>query len=273
MKTESTITLKDDLTFKHVFSEEKYLKDFINSFFEFMGISKKVVNVQAVPEYLIKSAYINGKLFFGDVVATLDDSTILSLEMYNQFDEEAFKKSLGYATRLFSNQLEKTEKHINASKVISINLMLGNYNYNNFDFVNDYGFINKKNYGVIKDEYLEMYLVRLDLLEELRYTDINKERFIRWIRLINAKGVDEMKKIAKGDRIMQETVEFVENFLNSEERLEKYDKMNVLLNQAEDKGRSLEKISTVKTMFKKGFSVEDIMKATELPKEEIEVLI
>lgn len=273
MKTESIITLKNDLAFKYVFSEEKYLKDFINSFFEFMGISKKVVNVQAVPEYLIKSAYINGKLFFGDVVATLDDSTILWLEMYNQFDEEAFKKSLGYATRLFSNQLEKTEKHITASKVISINLMHGNYNYNNFDFVNDYGFINKKNYGVIKDEYLEMYLVRLDLLEELRYTDINKEKFVRWIRLINAKGVDEMKKIAKGDRIMQETVEFVENFLNSEERLEKYDKINILLSQAEDKGRDEEKIATAKNMLDDGVEISMIMKYTNLPKEKIEALI
>lgn len=151
--------------------------------------------------------------------------------------------------------------------------MQGNYNYNNFDFVNDYGFINKKNYGVIKDEYLEMYLVRLDLLEELRYTDINKEKFVRWIRLINAKGVDEMKKIAKGDRIMQETVEFVENFLNSEERLEKYDKINILLSQAEDKGRDEEKIATAKNMLDDGVEISMIMKYTNLPKEKIEALI
>ena len=151
--------------------------------------------------------------------------------------------------------------------------MHGNYNYNNFDFVNDYGFINKKNYGVIKDEYLEMYLVRLDLLEELRYTDINKEKFVRWIRLINAKGVDEMKKIAKGDRIMQETVEFVENFLNSEERLEKYDKINILLSQAEDKGRDEEKITTAKNMLDDGVEISMIMKYTNLPKEKIEALI
>ena len=118
-----------------------------------------------------------------------------------------------------------------------------------------------------------MYLVRLDLLEELRYTDINKEKFVRWIRLINAKGVDEMKKIAKGDRIMQETVEFVENFLNSEERLEKYDKINILLSQAEDKGRDEEKIATAKNMLDDGVEISMIMKYTNLPKEKIEALI
>ena len=69
---------------------------------------------------------------------------MISLEMYNLFREEEYKKSLGYITRIFSNQLEERENHIEAKKVIGINLMEGNYHYNNFDFINDYGFINKK---------------------------------------------------------------------------------------------------------------------------------
>ena len=48
--------------------------------------------------------------------------------------------------------------------------MEGNYHYNNFDFINDYGFINKRSYGRIKDEYIEMYLIRLNLVSNIRYT-------------------------------------------------------------------------------------------------------
>ena len=187
---------------------------------------------------------------------------------------------MGYATRLFSNQLEKTEKHINASKVISINLMSGNYNYNNFDFINNYSFINKKNYGVIKDEYIELYLIRLDLLDEVRYTGTIKERFIRWIKLINAKDVSEMEKIAKGDEIMEETVAFVKSFLSSEERLEKYDKMNLLLHQAEkhgreegyDEGKKEKSIETAKSMLSKKYSIKEIIDITGLSQKEIEAL-
>ena len=285
MNTKSYFTLKNDFAFKQVFSEEKFLKDFLDSFFRFIKVNRHVVKVEAIPQALIKAAYIKGKLFFGDVVVTLDDHTIISLEMYNLFKEEEFKKSLGYITRLFSNQLEETDKHIEASKVIGINLIHGNYNYNNFDFVNDYAFINKKSYGTIKDEYLEMFLVRLDLIEEIRYTSRREERFIRWIRLIHAKDVLEMEKIAKGDKIMEETVAFVKKFLNNREILEKYDKMNTLLEQAEDAGvakgicqgielgEKNKQVAIAKNLLKMNMPIADIETATGLGEKEIKALI
>lgn len=101
--------------------------------------------------------------------------------------------------------------------------MKGNYNYNNFYLINEYGFINKLNYGSIKDECLEMYMVRLDLIREkvYNYSDI---RFIKWLKLINAKDMLEMKKISEGDEIMEQTLKFMDDFLNDEEIRNVYDK-------------------------------------------------
>ena len=145
--------------------------------------------------------------------------------------------------------------------------MEGNYHYNNFDFINDYGFINKRSYGRIKDEYIEMYLIRLDLVSDIRYTK-REERFIKWINLINARDTKEMEAISKGDEVMEETVKYVRRFLNNEDILEKYDKMNTLIDQAEYKGI----LKTARNLLKLNVPDKDISTATGLSKEEIEAL-
>ena len=76
--------------------------------------------------------------------------------------------------------LERGEKYREIHKTIGLNFMKGNYHYNNFYLVNNYGFVNKLNYGVIKDECLEMYLIRLDLVKEKVYNEEEK-RFIKWL--------------------------------------------------------------------------------------------
>ena len=48
----------------------------------------------------------------------------------------------------------------------------------------------------------------------------NEPRFEKWMRLFNAKDLAEMEHIAKGDKIMEELVEFVKNDLSHMETLE-----------------------------------------------------
>ena len=283
MQTKLTV-LREDLTFKMVFSEEKFITDLINSFLAFLRINRKVTLIDVTPQSLLKASMKKGKLFFGDVVAILDDGTLVSLEMYNLFREEEFKKSLGYITRKFSSQLEVGEKHLEAKKVMGISLMEGNFNLNNFRFINDYGFINKSNYGVIKNEYLELYLVRLDLIPEIKYTYRKEERFIKWMHLINARSIEEMAEISKGDEVMEATVQFVKNFLSDEEILETYDKMTILMDQAEEagekkglekgqkKGEKSERIVIARKMLQDNQEIEMIRKYTGLSKKEIEAL-
>ena len=87
--------------------------------------------------------------------------------------------------------------------------MKGNYNFNNFYLINDYGLV----------------MIRLDLVKEKVYND-NNERFIKWLKLINTESLEEMRKIAKGDEIMEQALEFMEEFLNDEEIRNVYDKIN-----------------------------------------------
>ena len=150
--------------------------------------------------------------------------------------------------------------------------MKGDENYNNFYLINEYGFINKLNQGSIKDECLEMYMVRLDLIREkvYNYSDI---RFIKWLKLINAKDMLEMKKISEGDEIMEQTLKFMDDFLNDEEIRNVYDKIRDVEYHAKKEGLAeghANMLNSAKKMLKDDLDIKTIMKYTGLPKEEIE---
>lgn len=126
--------------------------------------------------------------------------------------------------------------------------MKGNYNFNNFYLINDYGLV----------------MIRLDLVKKKVYND-NNERFIKWLKLINTESLEEMRKIAKGDEVMEQALEFMEEFLNDEEIRNVYDKINDVKYYAKKE----EKVETAKNMLKKGFSLQEISEITNLSIKEI----
>ena len=126
--------------------------------------------------------------------------------------------------------------------------MKGNYNFNNFYLINDYGLV----------------MIRLDLVKEKVYND-NNERFIKWLKLINTESLEEMRNIAKGDEVMEQALEFMEEFLNDEEIRNVYDKINDVKYYAKKE----EKVETAKNMLKKGFSLQEISEITNLSIKEI----
>ena len=271
--------LTDDICFKHLFKEEEFLSDFLNSFFDYIGVKKKVVGLKVTAESEMHGSKRNKKIFYGDILAYLDIDEIVSLEMYTYFREREFKKSLSYLARTFSDQLERGEDYLLAKKVISINLMEENYHLNNFQILNNYGFVNKFNYGRMKDEYLEMYLIRLDLVKEMVYNKI-ESRFEKWLKFIKAGSIEEMKEIAEGDGNMERALAFMERFVNDEEVRGIYDKINDVERDAKERGIAeglaeglVEGIKkTAKNLLRMDFKIEDIMEATGLSKEEIEAL-
>ncbi len=146
-----------------------------------------------------------------------------------------------------------------------------NYHLNNFQMLNNYGFVNKFNYGAMKDEYLEMYLIRLDLIKEIVYNK-KKKRLVRWLKLIKANSFEETRKIAGGDEIMERAIEFMERFVNDEEVCNIYDKINDAKLYAKEEGVKEGILETAKKMLSDGMNISTIMKYTNLTKHEIEAL-
>ena len=257
--------LTDDICFKYIFGKKRFLKDFLNSFYEFIGEHKKVVAVEVTTQKEMIGNTRKTKRFYGDILAYLDSDEIISIEIYNQFGKREYKKSLAYITRIYSEQFEEGDDYAEAKKVIGISLMEGNYHLNNFEMVNDYGFVNKIYYGKIEDEYLQMYLI------SIVYTK-DELRFIKWLRFIKASDIKEMEKIARGDKNMEQALKFMKRFVNDEKNLSIFDSIRDRERNARENGIFEEKRKTARNMLAKGFSVQDISEMTNLTIEEIEVL-
>ena len=276
MQTEVFYNLTNDILFKHVFSHKQLIISLLTAFFHSIGMPKNISEVEIYKDYPMYGKNVLDKVFFGDILVVLDTGEIVSVEMYNQFNKEEYMKSASYLSRLFGNQLKKGDTYINAKKVYSINFITGNYSNENKELVNNYGFVRKVENPNLENEFINMYLVRLDLVSKMVYNK-NEDDLIRWLKLMVAKNMEEMENIGKGDDAMEQSVAYVKEFLKEngttfQDKLiyEKNVSRNEGLAEGREKGEKQGILKTARNLLKMHFSVQDIAEATDLSKEEIE---
>ena len=91
MKTDTFVSLTYD-----VFSHPHVMIDLLNSFFDYIGVKKRVVGLKVTTEMEMHGTKRNKKIFYGDLMAYLDTDEIVSLEMYKTFHEREFIQSYKY---------------------------------------------------------------------------------------------------------------------------------------------------------------------------------
>ena len=274
MHTSTFKGLSDDLVFKHVFSKKEILVDFLNSYFEFFGENKHVVDVTISTDDPIKGNKRKHKVYFGDIIAYLNTGEKVSIELYQHFGEKEFKKSLAYISRKFANQLERGQDYKEAKKVTGINIILHNHYKGNKNLVSDYIFRDRYDYTNESYEYLEMVLLNLDKINNIVYSKDN--RYMRWLYMFKTTDRSKLREIAKGDEKMELAIKYMEDFLNDEEVQDVYDKITDIEDNARTEGviegARNNSIKTAKNLLKLGLSKKDISTATGLAIEEIESL-
>lgn len=274
-ETKEFIWLTNDLVFKHVFSNKKIIRDFYNSYLEYIKSDLKVKYIRVSKQKYIQNNNIKLHDYYLDIVIVLSDGKLVNIEMYNNFGETECMKSLAYASYIYSHQLRKREPYKRIKKVISFNIMNGNYKLSNNEIVNKYEFINVINHKKILDESIEMLLIRLDILKEIPYSK-NEERFIRWCRLVSAKTYEEAIKIAKGDELMMSTIEMVDSFINDPEVMSIFhdDSWKIVSaeQRGEEKGLKEGLLKTAKNMLSKNYTFNEISEITNLSISEIKNL-
>lgn len=269
--------LINDLTFKYVFSHDYILKDLINAFLEYINSNLKVDYINIIPNEIYP---INNKtkLFIGDIICTLNDSSIINVEMYsNNFTLSNYNKSLGYICRLFSNQLEASDKkYQNMKTVTGLVFMKGNFRRDNNELINAYGFHKLINHDPILDNKLEMYLVRLDKVANISYT-LNRKRFILWLKILNAQTIQELNELEGNDKIMFDVKEYVRKFAIENARTWE-DYIQEKTNEAEEigyeygmkqgvkQGVKKSKLKIAKAMLKNNIDLTTIINCTGLSK-------
>ena len=272
--------LTNDLAFKKVFSHEDILTDFFCSFLEYLNISDNIKFKSIISQKYLESSNKHSKAFFSDIVGVDSLGNIIFLEMYsNTFNLRYYNKSLSYLCRLFNNQIKPGDyKYEDMHKVIGINLINSPFT-DNKSIVNKYTFRNNITSKTELPSNLIIYNIRLDKVRNMVYNNTNK-RFIKWLKLINSKSIEEMEKYAKGDKIMENSIRVLKEWNEERDKdaVERYYGEKMLevkeegIEQGLEQGMAKEKKSIAKQMLKDSLPIKSISKYTGLSLKEINSL-
>ena len=204
--------LYNDIVFNYIFSKEEFILDFINTFF---NKRYQLKNLKLKSEDVLPKTEYNDKSIRGDIVVEFNN-VIYNLEAYKNFKNSNVEKSKQYASRLYGTQIKRGKKY-KPKKVIQLNICK---ECNVKDIINKYGLLNYKNgkYDVLRDDYL-IFILCLE-----NYNVGISDRLSKYLKLFNAKSIEEMKKIAKGDEVFMSITQCLEDFLNDEETKELFDR-------------------------------------------------
>ena len=277
MKKEIKIFQKDEI-FKSLFQYNYFFTYLYKAFLEFIGDNTNIDVISVSAQNLIMPMKNKLQSYYGDLVATLNNLDIISIEMdTGRFTKTKFNKNKSYLNRLYANQLPKVKnKNINnyrnIHKVTNISFINSDYANMAPHLITKYVFMQEGTIFARDDDNPKMYLVRLDLVKEIAYNE-NESKFIRLLRILNATSYEELEKLAKGDETMEEMVEYVRNWCLESEKDGKEIFIENLREEAKEEGREIgaeeKSINIANLLLKDNVAIEKIMQYTGLSKEEI----
>ena len=101
--------------------------------------------------------------------------------------------------------------------------------------------------------------------------NVNENKLVKWGKFMIAENMNNMEQIGKDDKAMEQSIEYVQNFLKDNGTTFQ-DRLTYEKNKGRDEGREEQALVTARNMINKGYSVEEIMSLVNLSKEEIEAL-
>lgn len=123
------LSLKNDYVFKRIFSKEgyeEYLKEFLS---DLLKLDIKEIKIEH--DVVLEKNLRDEKVGILDIKATLNENTIVDIEMQMVNEHNIIKRSLFYAGKMIAEQLKLGEMYKKLKPVIVIFIM--DFNYFNFD--------------------------------------------------------------------------------------------------------------------------------------------
>ena len=129
MDNSSDYNVKSDLIFKYLFSNKEILKDFLEAV-----LNVEITSITAKEQFNIKQKDFFEKIAYLDIMATINDNSMINLEMQNREKSTYLKRIKIYRGVLFKDQLNRGQKYDEVKDVISINIL----NYTMFKDIESY---------------------------------------------------------------------------------------------------------------------------------------
>ena len=298
------LPLKSDYVFKRIFASEEnnsILKAFLEAVLDTKIKNVEVKNPELTPDMA------DEKLGILDIKVDIDGKKIVDVEMQVSNEYNFRQRTMTYISKLASEQLKAGNKYEMQKEIIAINIL----NFSYLDR-NAYHSVAEMRYRKTKpEEYVELNInpeeeVLTDTFE-VHFIELEKfkkknpdcsTKLAQWLWLIEGseekmaeaakenkevkKAIDELEKISLSpeerqryeDRewaIMRYNSEVRANYEHGHKAGEEFGKKQGI-EIGEAKGKKEEKLAVAKKLKEMNLSVEQIMQATELTKEEIEKL-
>ncbi len=274
----SKLRVKSDIVFKRIFAHkgnEEFLIQFLSAL-----LKVNITSIDIMHDIHLEKDIEEDKLGILDVRAIIDKKEIVNIEIQIKDLKNIVQRSTFYASKIVSNQLVQAEQYQNIKPVIAICIL--DYEFLPYeDYINDTKTVlsNHRDYEInpyVKYIYIELPKFRKSVK---KYDDIISQ-WLTFIDGVNSRGLEEAMEKNETVRKAQEELEYLEGdeaFKRKVELKEKYEKdMNSAIHYGKEEGMKKGKISEKKNIAKKmleiGMDVEQIIKITDLSKEEIEKL-
>ena len=282
-----------DLTYDKNFkifikSNEKMLKKMINSVLHLNLNDIKII-------YIDKEVYENnidshGSIY--DYYLQINDNIYVDLEMYRNGYEINENKSYFYQVKQISTSLNSGEEYqsFNEKKFIQLNIVANEKSEIGEDIICNYSIIKKK----IHIKNVITYVRYLDYYKNIYYNKFsNKKELEYWLMILNAKSFNELYEILKSfldnelsNEIMKGVIVLSTKRLFTKQELININKQVEMdreriftkrgieqgISQGIEKGAKEEKCSIAKKLMQMGMNVKDIIKVTNLTKEELKMI-
>ncbi|MBR0492068.1 MAG: Rpn family recombination-promoting nuclease/putative transposase [Clostridia bacterium] len=274
----------NDFLFKKLFGESKnadLLKDLLQAILTDIKIKKVQIN----KDVSLERKLISEKLGILDIVATLNDSTRVNIEMqvkdyYNTIDRSVF-----YGTGIYHENLNSGQDYLEMPKSISI--WITDYDVFEEGPFHERARLKRDYENIVLTDKLEIHYIQLTKFKEKCKRISNKLE--QWLTFIKNENVEEIRMIDNklvqkaedefeyltGDAETRRLAELREKAIRDEAAGLKSARRKGIeegIQQGIEKGIEKQKIETAKKMLAEKIDIELIMKITELAKEEIEKL-
>ena len=210
----SALTLKNDILFQELFAKkgnEYLLKSFLKSLLTDFHIHKVTVAKQV---NLPRSEF-SEKLSILDLKATLDENTIVNLEMQRVKDNYIIPRATYYSSKILANELQASQNYSSLKKVITI-VFLDYVIFPHKGYITETKLIDKCHKDQELNEYQKYYFIELP---KFRKEKLNlDDPLSAWLTFIDGENKEGVKKVMEKYFDIKKAMKELEYLTGDEEK-------------------------------------------------------
>ena len=269
------LNLTNDFVFKKVFGKkgnESILKDLLEAILKI-----KIKKIKLQTEVELERELIDDKTGVLDIEATIDDNTIIDIEMQMRNQYSMKERSLFYWAGLYYTALKKKGEYKENKRVITINIV-------NFDMFKEGPYhekieLRREYKNILLTNKLEIHFIQLSKFLKEGQEEKDKKMW-QWLTFICNKNRKEVERVMKENKEIEKANEELE-YLTGDDAVrriaflrEKAERDYISnMSGAREEGAKKAKIEIAKAMLAEGMEKEKIIKITGLTEEEMEEII